>query len=86
MRSPFQKHIHNTLCPFWQVGDDDTRRIECKEVRTFTLFDGNPFTRAWAQHQIFLIERDRLAEEIRYAKAEVAESIEKKDSNSLKDS
>jgi len=86
MRSPLQGHIHNTLCPFWQVGDDETPRIECAEVRTFTLFDGNPFTRAGAQHQTSFKERDRLAEERRYAKGKVAESIEKKSSNSLKGS
>ena len=56
---------------FWQAGDSDTSRTYCSEDRTFTLFDGNSFTRVGVQHQTLLVERDRLAKESRIAEVEM---------------
>ncbi|KAF1976619.1 hypothetical protein BU23DRAFT_565767 [Bimuria novae-zelandiae CBS 107.79] len=50
MRNPPEGHVHNVYCPFWRPGDTTAPRPECPEDRTFTLFSGNPFTKAGAAH------------------------------------
>lgn len=48
MRNPPAGHVHDVFCPFWRPGDR-VARPECPD-RTFTLFSGNPFTRAGGKY------------------------------------
>ncbi|KAF2708630.1 hypothetical protein K504DRAFT_455593 [Pleomassaria siparia CBS 279.74] len=69
MRSPPPGHIHNTLCPFWQLGDTPEgeaqggSRPECPEHKTFTRFDYNPFTKEGVAHTKLLEVRDQTAKD-----------------------